>query len=503
MVKSCKLFNSLLLAALLLGAASLRAETTPRGDYDGDGVQDIGVALSRDVPGSLIKTEVLVKGSSAGQAIYYTLPLKTDAFINGKYFQGQPTAVASVLATSANESLLWTFIRPSDRQTVQLRFGLVGDMIANAMNFDLDSLDDLFVVRTGPANEVGDSKKYLHWLVSLSAYGGTVIDQLFGLAGDQVFTFYNKGEPYLAVARLETEGVCSGQIAWYFSRFQSDPGKRSVSRLCWGLSGDIPLSPVEINGKLKVIVVRPTGDRQLAYIRDANGSTAETMWLGLSNAIPAFGNLVGKEANLYWVQRSTPGLGEISYVGVRRANGKDDVFPFGITSNIILRPDGTTVAPTDSGRLISNDRSGLKIDTTKTDTGTDTTNTDDNSNDNSSSGECANVVSVGRLGGVLYKPVNLHGGRGPTLIVKNTSQRTYKSRLQIRNMKCQQIATIGLFTTDKIYGSRYYMKSGGTGQTAGQLLELAKRAGSNSILIEGVRGSWIKIANPLNREGGL
>jgi hypothetical protein len=104
---------------------------------------------------------------------------------------------------------------------------------------------------------------------------------------------------------------------------------------------------------------------------------------------------------------------------------------------------------------------------------------------------------------VLYKPSNLHGGRGPSFLVQNVAERTNKQVLEIRNARCEVIATIGLFRTDQPYGSRYYMRSGGSGQDADELLRLASLVGSTNILIEGVNGKWIRIKNPNEREGTI
>ena len=113
------------------------------------------------------------------------------------------------------------------------------------------------------------------------------------------------------------------------------------------------------------------------------------------------------------------------------------------------------------------------------------------------------VVPIMSLSEVLYKPSNLHGGRGPSFLVQNVGQRTNKQVLEIRNARCDVIATIGLYATDQPYGSRYYMRSGGSGQDADGLLALASQVGSTNILIEGVNGTWIRIKNPQNREGTI
>jgi hypothetical protein len=115
------------------------------------------------------------------------------------------------------------------------------------------------------------------------------------------------------------------------------------------------------------------------------------------------------------------------------------------------------------------------------------------------------VISIGALagGGVLWKSENIHGGRGPTFLVQNVQHRTNKQTLEIRDAYCRPIATIGLFRTDSPYGSRYYMRTGGTGQSDTELLALAQRAGSTNILVEGLNGTWIRVRDPRNRDGSV
>ena len=117
---------------------------------------------------------------------------------------------------------------------------------------------------------------------------------------------------------------------------------------------------------------------------------------------------------------------------------------------------------------------------------------------------CAgHIVPITSFGGVLYKPANLHGGRGPSFLVQDVSERTNKPVLEIRNARCEVIATIGLFKTDQPYGSRYYMRSGGSGQDSNELVRLASQVGSTNMLIEGVNGKWIRVKNANNREGNI
>lgn len=116
---------------------------------------------------------------------------------------------------------------------------------------------------------------------------------------------------------------------------------------------------------------------------------------------------------------------------------------------------------------------------------------------------CSNVVSIDKLRGVLYKESNLHGGRGPTFLVQNVNERTNKRKIEIRSVTCKLIGSFGLFRTDFPYGSRYYQKTGGSNLNARQLLLKALVGGSSSaILVEG-KGKWIRVDNPLRRQGNI
>ena len=325
-------------------------QTQIRGDYDGDGYQDLAVAIVRPLGGNQFQTEMLARGSS-GKQVFYTIPLKTDAFANGKYFVNRPTALASVLVTSIADPLLWTFVEPQTLRTVQLRYGKPGDTILNAINFDGDALDDIYVVRAGSTNEYYDGKTYLHWYVALTGSGGQVMDVLFGIAGDRVFTFYKDGKAHLGTIRYETTGTCAGQFGWYFMEFNKDPLQRKVSSTCWGLPGDIPLIPSIVDGKFSIVISRPVGPVQVAFIRDFAGKASKTKNLGLANSIPGIATLSSDGSNFFWHQRSTPGLGDTSFVAMKGSNGVDKVIQFGITSNVIIRPDGTVIQPNDSGKL--------------------------------------------------------------------------------------------------------------------------------------------------------
>lgn len=113
------------------------------------------------------------------------------------------------------------------------------------------------------------------------------------------------------------------------------------------------------------------------------------------------------------------------------------------------------------------------------------------------------VVPITSLSGVLYKSENVHGGRGPTWLVKNTAERTHKKVIEIRNARCEVIGSFGMFAENGMYGDRYYTKTGGSGIEADGLIAEGNKVGSLNILVEGVDGKWIRVKNPTQREGAL
>jgi len=113
------------------------------------------------------------------------------------------------------------------------------------------------------------------------------------------------------------------------------------------------------------------------------------------------------------------------------------------------------------------------------------------------------VVPITSLTGVLYKSENVHGGRGPTWLVKNVAERTHKKVIEIRNARCEVIGSFGMFAEDGMYGDRYYTRTGGSGIDAEGLVREGTKVGSYNILVEGVNGKWIRVKDPRNREGAL
>ena len=95
--------------------------------------------------------------------------------------------------------------------------------------------------------------------------------------------------------------------------------------------------------------------------------------------------------------------------------------------------------------------------------------------------ECKNTVPLKtfRGGGILYKPENVHGGRGATLIIQNFKY-WYGSKVKkIYDAKCKKvIGKVSFWSLGYPYGERYYSKMGGGSRDNGSSLALKARRAS-------------------------
>ena len=116
---------------------------------------------------------------------------------------------------------------------------------------------------------------------------------------------------------------------------------------------------------------------------------------------------------------------------------------------------------------------------------------------------CGRIVPITEAGQILYKPTNVHGGRGPTFLVQNYDEQTGRKRREIRRATdCKRIGYFGLWSIGWPYGERYYQRApGGSRLSAKDLYTKAGGRRKSAILVQGINGRWIRIANPLKREG--
>ena len=320
---------SLTLLSLILStlSAASTALAVP-GDYDGDGKSDLAVALVDRTNGI---TDWVARGSS-GSNVSFRFTVPGDALVSGVFFNDGKTYPGVVYVRDSRIPLEWHIKAPGG-QEVQLNFCLPGDDIFNLADIDGDGRSDISCSRKS-----GRIQGYRSWYFAVSSMPGVVAEEVFGLNDDKPLMAYmdNSGRASMVALR--------GGFTWYSKKVWDT----AVGQQQWGLPGDIPIVPQDMNGSgtASHIIVRPataTSD-QTAYIRFPDGSIT-TDRLGLRTAIP----LVGKFFDGFdfaWFQR------DAGLVGVQTPNSAPDlVVPFGTKSNIIIRPDGTVIQPTDDARF--------------------------------------------------------------------------------------------------------------------------------------------------------
>ena len=439
-----------LLAGAVLCGGQLASAQVVQGDYDLDGKSDLAVA---NIDKTANTTTFLARSSSGAPNKSFLFAGAADAIVTGKWFSDRKTYPGMVRVTDPKLPLEWRIKNPQGGENV-FRFGLQGDTVPNvAFDLDRDGVTDPVVVRNGVP---GYYEGYKLWYVALSSAGGGVYETLFGLASDKPFV----GQDESGLGRLYV--LREGTYTWYGrSLFGSE-----VSAVQWGLAGDIGIAPQPIGGQHAHIIVRPFATGQVAFVR-LPGGVLKTVALGGVSTLPVVGNFFGLGNDFGWFDLNQ------GTVGVKLPDGNTLPVVFGAQGQTVVAPNGQVSASTETP--------GSKGDF----------------------GGCENVVSIGDLPGILYKPINEHGGRGPTLIIKAKSRRTGRSTLEIRNVNCERIGALGLQSAEGPYGERYYSRTGkGTKYSHTQLRDIAKQAGSTNILIEG-KGIWILVNNPANREGRL
>lgn len=314
------LFKKSLLA--FAAASALFSQTTlaAPGDFDADGTSDLSVTLVDRNAGTTAWLTRLTNGSTP---LFWTFNKAADAFAIGRFYSGNSRYYPAIVrVTSASQPLEWTFKTAANTE-IENRFGLPGDTITNLGDWDGDGREDLHVVRAEGTDQE------LQWYVFLTGYA-TIVKVPFGLRGDQV-----------GVADIDNDGqvelvALRNGFTWFTRKPFVD--RNQTTAVQWGLSGDRPLLPRDIDGdnRADYIITRVVGGNQVAYIRYATGQS-ETRVLGQASSIPQVGDF-GSNAKFAWSQRDT------GFTAIGRPDGNSpDVFRFGIATNAIVRPDGTVV----------------------------------------------------------------------------------------------------------------------------------------------------------------
>ncbi len=310
------IISKIVVSAILVMALVTSAQAVP-GDYDGDGTSDLSVAL---VNRSNNTTAWLTRLSNGATPLFWTFFKAADALVSGRFYAGDIRYYPGVVrVTSASEPLDWTVKSPTGE--VYGKFGLPGDIVPNMGDWDGDGRDDFCTVRSQGG--------VLHWYTFLSGYN-QILHWTFGVDGDQV-----------AVADVDGDGraemiALRNNFYWYVRK----PFELDFTTVQWGVNGDIPLLPADVDGDKKAdyFIARKEGVGQNAYIRYGNGQTA-IVPMGFASSIPQVG-IYGGGRFLAWSQRDT------GWTAIKNADGSPNVFRLGIPENAIVRPDGTVVQPT-------------------------------------------------------------------------------------------------------------------------------------------------------------
>lgn len=312
---------------LSINTASAQVEL---GDFNGDGSSDLSVALVNRTAGT---TAWLSRTGDTLAPGFWTWALPGDALVSGHFFGDGRYYPGIVYVRSVQSPLEWYVKNPQGTDTFFF-YGLPGDNIPNQADFDCDGVTDLTVIRDGTATKFPGFRL---WYTSLSSAGGAIQESVFGLTTDRVGAIDVDGDGCAEQVALR------GDTYTWFSKKLFAP---EISVVQWGLPGDKPLLPQDVNndGTPDYIVVRPTGAGQVAFVRTGSDSF-ETHQIGSDTAVPIVGNFSSRGKFFAWTERAT------GFTAIRNASDRDKVFPFTIASNAIIRPDGTVVQPNDDARF--------------------------------------------------------------------------------------------------------------------------------------------------------
>lgn len=468
----------LFLFSILTTTSAFAAPAKVIGDWDNDGRSDIAVAVTyraTDANIPYVGTDILVRQINR-TPLFFHFSQAADAMITGRYFSDKKIYPGIVRVVNLATPLEWTIKTPSSGEVV-LNYGLPGDRIMNQSDLDCDGITDFAVARAG----TGANADFLYWYVALSGSGGSVVETQFGLKDDVIFTAdrRNDGCAELVVLR-------KGTWQWFSRKLLS----QTVTQIQWGLPGDFPLAPQDLNGDglADYVISRVVGDKQTVFVRYSGNNTTATSFDIPTNAIPVLGRFfAGNKSSIAFWTRTT---GRLSFV---RSNNSLSTKLLGISNNAIIRPDGTVVQPSETGRV----------------EGDETTVTPPSGGSEVPPG-LASVCStvVGFSSGSLWKPSSDHSGQpreGRPSMLYNRNIPSGNSCLKVFANNGQTVSELGVYEYNGKYGGRWYTGWGcGDHKFAADIAAAAQSAtGSPLVYIQRQPGVCVGPFDPRKRNGGL
>lgn len=304
----------------------------PNGDFDGDGYSDVAVAHINRKGRS---TQWYVQLTS-GALQSYSFGAPADGLVTGKFFQDKKTYPGVVLAKSG-APLQW-YIKTPGPTDAFLQFGIPGDLLPNQGDLDCDGITDLTIVRNDGHPAYPGFKV---WYVALSA-SATVQEIIFGNNRDGAAIADTNGDHCDELIALR-EG-----FHWFSRGLHADEAKV----IQWGLPGDIPLLPADLDGDgtIDFIVARDTPGGVFLLIRYGSGEFAVTP-VGKSGAVA----LIGK----FSPTSSTAAVNRVSGISsLHYDDGSVHNFSFGNMASTVVRPDGSVVQPMQGGSFFRSASAG-------------------------------------------------------------------------------------------------------------------------------------------------
>lgn len=281
------------------------------GDYNGDGLSDFAmVKVVRNPTRTLWRVDY-----TNGGAQQFVLRAAGRAFTHGQFGVLGVATPAVGQAASSKSQLKW-LVRQANGTQSQVKLGRGKDIVA-AADYDCDGQTDLAVVQ---------QRHNLIWKIRSSKTGKTS-SVLFGSPDDRVMGADIDGDgcAEMILARLVKE-----DINWFARKLDS----RAIGQAKWGADGDIPLSPIDLNGdgKPDLVVVRTVGSKQRALINFGGGQT-DRVELGGAKTVPMTGNFTGSNGFAYYNHSS----GILTILDHR---GRKISRKAGYPGAVVVRPDG-------------------------------------------------------------------------------------------------------------------------------------------------------------------
>lgn len=293
------------------------------GDYNRDNQSEFALA---EVNRSAGTTAFHLRYGDGRQATFM-LPSAGDAMVPADY-DGDGRVQPAVVFVRSDAVLEWSTME-ADGSVTKMTFGQNGDQPI-AGDFDCDGKADRAVVR--------NINGYKYWFFSFSR-GGNFGDYLFGLATDTIYAADVDGD---TCDELLVSRNLAGGLHWYYR----DIYEQVDHYVQWGLSGDSPIPPADLNGDGMgdFVVVRTNGMQNTAFERFSENFYLSVDF-GLSGDISLTGNFSGVNYSEFGVYRRIDSDAGPDTYFIRTFLSGQNVVSFGRRTLFVLRPDGSVVVP--------------------------------------------------------------------------------------------------------------------------------------------------------------